>query len=196
MLVLGVTGSLAMGKSTVAAMFAELGAAVWNADAAVHALYAGAAVEPIGAAFPGAVRDGKVDRVALGARVAGDPAALAKLEAIVHPLVHAMEDEFRARAAASGRRVIVLDIPLLLETGGERRCDVVIVVSASAAIQQQRIAQRDMDLARAAALIARQMSDADKRLRAHFIVDTSGALEATHIQVRDVMRALAGRAAG
>jgi dephospho-CoA kinase len=196
MLVLGVTGSLAMGKSTVAAMFAELGAAVWNADAAVHALYAGAAVEPIGAAFPGAVRDGKVDRVALGARVAGDPAALAKLEAIVHPLVHAMEDEFRAHAAASGCRVIALDIPLILETGGERRCDVVIVVSASAAIQQQRIAQRGMDQARAAALIARQMSDADKRLGAHFIVDTSGALEATRIQVRDVMRALAGRAAG
>jgi dephospho-CoA kinase len=196
MLVLGVTGSLAMGKSTVASMFAELGAAVWNADAAVHALYAGAAVEPIGAAFPGAVRDGKVDRVALGARVAGDPAALAKLEAIVHPLVHAMEDEFRAHAAASGCRVIALDIPLILETGGERRCDVVIVVSASAAIQQQRIAQRGMDQARAAALIARQMSDADKRLGAHFIVDTSGALEATRIQVRDVMRALAGRAAG
>jgi dephospho-CoA kinase len=196
MLVLGVTGSLAMGKSTVAAMFAEFGAAVWNADAAVHALYSGAAAAPIGAAFPGTVRDGQVDRAALGARVANDPAALAKLEAIVHPLVHAGEDAFRARAAAAGRRIVVLDIPLLFETGGERRCDVTVVVSASAEIQEKRIADRGMDSARAAALIARQMSDADKRLRAHFIVDTSGELDATRRQVAGIVWALAGRAAG
>jgi dephospho-CoA kinase len=196
MLVLGVTGSLAMGKSTVAAMFAEFGAAVWNADAAVHALYSGEAAGPIGAAFPGTVRDGKVDRAALGSKVANDPAALAKLEAIVHPLVHAGEDAFRARAAAAGRRIVVLDIPLLFETGGERRCDVTVVVSASAEIQKKRIAGRGMDPARAAALIARQMSDADKRLRAHFIVDTSGELDATRRQVAGIVRALAGRAAG
>jgi dephospho-CoA kinase len=121
---------------------------------------------------------------------------LAKLEAIVHPLVRAMEDEFRARAAAAGRRVIVLDIPLLLETGGERRADMVVVVSAGEAIQRQRIAHRGMDPARAAALIARQMSDADKRRRAHFIVDTSGELNATRRQVSGIMRALSGRAAG
>jgi dephospho-CoA kinase len=195
MLVLGITGSLAMGKSTVAAMFAGFGAAVWNADAAVHALYAGAAVAPIGAAFPGTVRDGKVDRAALGARVADNPSELAKLEAIVHPLVHAGEDAFRARAAAAGRRVVVLDIPLLFETGAERRTDMVIVVSARPEIQAKRIADRGMDAARAAALMARQMSDADKRLRAHFIIDTSGELDATRRQVGDVMRALAGRAA-
>jgi dephospho-CoA kinase len=196
MLVLGVTGSLAMGKSTVAAMFAEFGAAVWNADAAVHALYAGAAVEPIGAAFPGVVKDGKVDRAALGARVTGDAAALARLEAIVHPMVRADGDAFRAKAAAAGRRVIVLDIPLLLEAGGENRVDMVVVVSATAEIQQQRIAKRGMDPERAAALLARQMSDADKRARAHFIIDTSGEMSATRRQVSDVMRALAGRAAG
>jgi dephospho-CoA kinase len=196
MLILGITGSLAMGKSTVAAMFAGFGAAVWNADAAVHALYAGAAVEPIGAAFPGTVRDGKVDRAALGAKVAGNPAELAKLEAIVHPLVRAGEDTFRSRAAAAGRRVVVLDVPLLFETGAERRTDMVIVVSARSEIQAKRIADRGMDAARAAALMARQMSDAEKRLRAHFIIDTSGNLETSLRQVRDVMRALAGRAAG
>ncbi len=193
MLVLGVTGSLAMGKSTVAAMFAERGAAVWSADDAVHALYAGAAVAPVGAAFSGVVRDGVVDRAALGAAVAGDAAALAKLEAIVHPLVRAAENEFRARVAAAGRRIMVLDVPLLLETGGERRVDAVVVVSASPEIQLARIAKRGMDATRAAALIARQMSDADKRRRAHFIVDTSGEMDNTRRQVGDVVRALAGK---
>ncbi|MEJ0011353.1 MAG: dephospho-CoA kinase [Bauldia sp.] len=193
MLVLGVTGSLAMGKSTVSAMFAELGAAVWNADSAVHALYAGAAAEPIGAAFPGTLRNGTVDRAALGARVTGDAAALAKLEAIVHPLVQAAEIEFRARVAASGRRMIVLDVPLLLETGGERRVDAVVVASAGAEIQRARIAKRGMEPARAAALIARQMSDADKRRRAHFVVDTSGDMATARRQVSDVLRALAGK---
>ncbi|HVY19132.1 MAG TPA: dephospho-CoA kinase [Bauldia sp.] len=196
MLVLGVTGSLAMGKSTVAGMFAEFGAAVWNADAAVHALYAGAAAGPIGGAFPGVVHDGKVDRAALGARVANDPAALARLEAIVHPLVRAGEDEFRAKMAAAGRRVLALDIPLLLETGGERRVDLVVVATTTPEIQRERIAKRGMDQARAAALMARQMSDAEKRTRAHFIIDTSGEMSATRRQVGDVMRALAGRAAG
>lgn len=193
MLVLGVTGSLAMGKSTVAAMFGELGAAVWNADAAVHRLYSGDAAAPIDASFPGVVRDGAVDRALLGARIAGDAAALAKLEAIVHPLVHAAESEFRARTAAAGRRIIVIDVPLLLETGGERRVDAVVVASTRPEIQRQRIAKRGMDAARAAALIARQMSDVDKRQRAHFIVDTSGEMEATRRQVRDVLRALAGK---
>jgi dephospho-CoA kinase len=201
MLVLAVTGSLAMGKSTVTAMFAEAGAATYSADAAVHRLYSGAAAAPIAAAFPGTVKDGTVDRGALGARVAGDPAALARLEAIVHPLVRASEDEFRARAAASGRRVAVLDIPLLFETGGERRADAVVVVSCTPEIQAERIAHRareagGMDKARAAALIARQMSDADKRARAHFVVDTSGSLEVTRRAVADILRALAGRIAG
>ena len=197
MLFLGVTGSLAMGKSTVTAMFAEFGAATHGADAAVHRLYAAAAAAaPIGAAFPGTVRNGVVDRAALGAIVARDPAALARLEAIVHPLVRDAENAFRARAAGSGRRLAVLDIPLLLETGAERRVDVVLVVSCRPEIQAARIAHRGMDRARAAALIARQMSDTEKRTRAHFVVDTSGSLDVTRRQVSDVMRALAGRTAG
>jgi dephospho-CoA kinase len=201
MLVLGVTGSLAMGKSTVTAMFAEAGAATYSADAAVHRLYAGPAAGPIGAAFPGTVRDGVVDRGALGKRVAGDAPALAKLEAIVHPLVRASENEFRAKAAASGRRIAVLDIPLLFETGGERRVDAVVVVSCSPEIQAARIAHRareggGMDKERAAALIARQMSDAGKRARAHFVVDTSGSLEVTRREVADILRALAGKIGG
>ena len=196
MLILGVTGSLAMGKSTVTAMFAAAGAATYGADAAVHRLYSGAAAGPISTAFPGTVKDGVVDRGALGARVAGDAAALAKLEAIVHPLVRASENEFRAAAAQSGRRVAVLDIPLLFETGGERRVDVVVVVSCRPEIQAARIAHRGMDAGRAAALIARQMSDADKRTRAHFIVDTSGSLDVTRREVADIVRALASRIAG
>ncbi len=196
MLIVGVTGSLAMGKSTVTAMFAEAGAATYSADAAVHRLYAGAAAAPIAVAFPGSVKDGVVDRGALGARVAGDPAALARLEAIVHPLVRASENEFRAAAAASGRRVAVLDIPLLFETGGERRVDVSVVVNCRPDIQAARIAHRGMDAGRAAALIARQMGDADKRARAHFIVDTSGNLDVTRREVADIVRALAGRIAG
>jgi dephospho-CoA kinase len=197
LVVLGVTGSLAMGKSTVAAMFAETGAAVFDADAAVHALYAGAAVPLVEAAFPGVSRDGRIDRAALGSRVASDAAALAKLEAIVHPLVREGENAFRAAAVAAGRRVLVLDVPLLLETGGERRVDAVVVVTAPAAIQQQRLMARDaMTEARAAALLARQMPDADKRRRAHFLIDTSGEFAATRKQVGDVMRAVAGRAAG
>jgi dephospho-CoA kinase len=194
MLFLGITGSLAMGKSTVTAMFAEAGAATHSADAAVHALYRGTAAAAIAAAFPGTVAGGAVDRAALGARVAKDPAALARLEAIVHPLVRDAEDEFRARAAASGSRLAVLDIPLLFETGAERRVDAVVVVTTTAAIQRARIAHRGMDAARADALMARQMNDADKRARAHFVIDTSGELDVTRLQVRDVMRALAGRA--
>ncbi|HVZ13491.1 MAG TPA: dephospho-CoA kinase [Bauldia sp.] len=201
MLVLAVTGSLAMGKSTVTAMFAEAGAATYGADAAVHRLYSGAAAGPIATAFPGIVKDGIVDRAALGARVADDPAALARLETIVHPLVRNAEDEFRAKAAASGRRLAVLDIPLLFETGAERRVDAVVVVSCSPEIQRGRIAHRareagGMKEERAAALIARQMSDADKRARAHFIVDTSRSLDVTRRGVGDILRALAGRIAG
>ncbi len=193
MLVLGVTGSLAMGKSTVAAMFAELGAAVWNADAAVHALYAGDAVAPIGAAFPGVVQRGVVDRAALGA---ASRAMRRRWRSSRRSCIHWCARRrmiFRAKVAAAGRRVIILDVPLLLETGGERRVDAVVVASAPAEIQRARIAKRGMDAARAAALMARQMSDADKRARAHFIVDTSGEMDATRRQVRDVMRAVAGR---
>jgi dephospho-CoA kinase len=197
MFVLGLTGSLAMGKSTVAVMFAAEGAAVFNADSVVHDLYAGVAVAPIEAVFPGVAANGVIDRALLGKRVVGDKPALAKLEAIVHPLVHAAENAFRARAEREGRRVAVLDIPLLLETGGEKRVDAVMVVTTTADIQRERILRRDgMTKDRAAALLARQMPDAEKRKRAHFIIDTSGEYAATRKQVDDVMRAIAGMAAG
>jgi len=197
MLVVGLTGSIASGKSTAAATFAELGAAVFDADRAVHALYAGTAAAPVAAAFPGTVKDGVVDREALAARIVGDKAALAKLEAIVHPLVNEAEAAFRAKAAAEGRRIAVLDIPLLLETGGERRVDAVVVVTAAPETLRARALKRPgMDEARYAALLARQMSDADKRARAHFIVDTSGDFAETREQIAGVMRAMAGMAAG
>lgn len=197
MLVLGLTGSLAMGKSTVAAMFAAAGAAVFDADQAVHAVYRGAAAPLVEAAFPGTTTDGAVDHAALAARVAGDRAALATLEAIVHPLVRQAENRFRAAAAAAGGPVAVLDIPLLFETGAAARVDAVAVVTTTPEIQRQRMLRRaGMSQEHLTALLARQMSDADKRARAHFIIDTSGDFAATRKQVGDVLRALAGMAAG
>jgi dephospho-CoA kinase len=197
MLIVGLTGTIASGKSTAAATFAEMGAAVFDADRAVHALYAGRAAPAIERAFPGTVKNGVVDREALAARVVGDPAALAKLEAIVHPLVNEEEAAFRAKAAGDGRRVAVLDIPLLLETGGAGRVDAVVVVTAPEEVLKARALKRPgMDAARYAALIARQMSDVEKRARAHFIVDTGGDFAATLRQIAGVMRAIAGMAAG
>ena len=197
MLIVGLTGTIASGKSTAAATFAEMGAAVFDADRAVHALYAGRAAPTIERVFPGTVKNGVVDREALAARVVGDPAALAKLEAIVHPLVNEEEAAFRAKAAGAGRRVAVLDIPLLLETGGAGRVDAVVVVTAPAEVLKARALRRPgMDEARYAPLLARQMSDADKRARAHFIVDTGGDFAVTRRQIAGVMRAIAGMAAG
>ena len=196
MLVLGLTGSLATGKSTAAAMFAELGVATFNADRAVHDLYAGEAAPLIEAAFPGTTANGVVDRPRLAARVLGDKAALARLEAIVHPLVHEAENRFRAAAAAAGRRIILLDIPLLLETGGEGRVDAVVVVTTSPEIQRERVLKRGVSEERYVALTARQMPDAEKRKRAHFIIDTSGEYDATRKQIADVVRAVGGMAAG
>lgn len=197
MLVLGLTGSAAMGKSTVAAMFAGMGAAVFDADRAVHALYRGRAAGLVEAAFPGTVEGGTVDRARLRARVLGDPLALAELERIVHPLVREEEAAVRAGAAAAGRRVLVLDVPLLFETGRERDVDAVMVVSAPAAVQRARLATRPgMDGAAIDALLARQMDDALKRRRAHFVIDTSGPLDWTRRQAADLMRAVAGMAAG
>jgi dephospho-CoA kinase len=191
MLVLGLTGSLASGKSTVTAMFAGEGAATFDADAAVHALYRGAAAPLIAAAFPGVVDDGVVDRARLSSAVVGDPAALARLEAIVHPLVRAAEVDFLARAAAAGRRIAVLDIPLLFEAGREAGVDAVVVVSAPLELRRERALRRPgVTEARFAALSARQMPDADKRARAHFIVDTGTDLSTTEAQVRDILACL------
>ncbi len=197
MLVLGLTGSAAMGKSTVAAMFAEAGVAVFDADRAVHALYRGAAAPLIAAAFPGTVAEGAVDREKLGRTVFGDRQALARLEAIVHPLVQEREAAFRAKAATAGHRIALLDIPLLLEAGGEARVDAVIVVSADEAVQRARLLARPgNDEARVTAILARQMPDAQKRARAHFVIDTNGTLDDTRRQVIDLMRAVAGMACG
>ena len=197
MLVLGLTGSTAAGKSTAAGMFAEAGAAVFNADAAVHALYRGGAVAGIAAAFPGVVVDGVVDRARLSAEIIADAGALARLEAIVHPLVREAELAFRKRAVAAGRRIAVLDIPLLLEGGSQTRVDAVIVVSAPLAVRRERALRRPgMTAERFDTLAARQMPDAAKRARAHFIIDTTGPLAATRRQASDILRALAALAAG
>ncbi|MGJ3262149.1 MAG: dephospho-CoA kinase [Salinarimonas sp.] len=192
--VLGLTGSIGMGKSATAAMFARAGVPVHDADAAVHRLYAGEAAPAIEAAFPGATRDGVVDRAALGRMVIGRPEAMARLEAIVHPLVTAERAAFLARARASGAPLAVLDVPLLLETGGEHGCDAVCVVTAPAEVQRTRVLARPgMSEEKLAGILARQVPDAEKRRRAHFLVDTSRGFPSAERQVRDILRALAGR---
>ncbi|ONG47329.1 dephospho-CoA kinase [Pseudoroseomonas deserti] len=175
MKILGLTGGIGMGKSTAAATFRRHGLPVFDADAAVHALQArgGRAVAPIAAAFPGSVRDGAVDREALRRAVLGNPPALKVLEKIVHPLVRAEERRFLGRARRQGRRLVVLDIPLLFETGGEARCDAVVVVSAPAAVQKARVLRRGgMTEERLAAILARQTPDAEKRRRADYVIRT------------------------
>jgi dephospho-CoA kinase len=193
MFVLGLTGSIGMGKSTAAAMFRAEGIAVHDADAVVHELYRGEAAAAIEAAFPGTTRDGVVDRALFGARVLDDPAALARLEVIMHPLVAASRDAFLTEAEKKGARLVVLDVPLLFETGGDRRVDAVVLVTAPEAVQKQRVSRRPgMTPERLAVILARQMPDAEKRARAHFIIDTGGEFTATARQVRAILRALAG----
>ena len=190
MIVLGLTGSIGMGKSTAAGFFAEEGVPVHDADAAVHALYAGAAAPAIEAAFPGTTIDGKVDRERLGARVIDDPAALARLEAIVHPLVRREEERFLAAAEAAGAKLAVLDIPLLFETGGDKRCDAVVVVSAPPDVQRERVfARPGVSVEKFERLLAKQMPDAEKRARADFVVDTSQDFDSTRAQIRGILRA-------
>lgn len=193
MWILGLTGSIGMGKSATARMFRALGVPVHDADAAVHALYRGAAVAPVEAAFPGVARDGAIDRAALGARVLGDPEAMARLEAIVHPLVHAEEQAFLARARASGARLVVLDIPLLFETGGVGRTHAVAVVSAPKGVQRARVlARQGMTEDKFETILAKQMPDAEKRRRAHFVIDTGRGFSSAAHQVAGVVRALSG----
>ena len=190
MIVLGLTGSIGMGKTTTARMFAEAGARVHDADATVHALYAkgGAAVAPIAEAFPGVVRDGAVDRSALAAEVAHDAKALERLEAIVHPLVAADRDAFLAKARSSGADVVVLDVPLLFETGGDQLWDAVVVASAPSQVQTQRVLQRPgMTPEMLETLIARQIPDAEKRARADFVVDTGQGMDHARAQVRQIL---------
>ena len=193
MIVLGLTGSIGMGKSTTAAMFRDAGAAVYDSDAAVHDLYdrGGAAVDAVGAAFPGAVKYGQVDREALRRAVVERPDALAALNAIVHPLVAREEALFLQRAEAQGCEVAVLDIPLLFETGGDARVDAVVVASAPPSVQAERVLARPgMTPQRFAALLAQQTSDAEKRARTHFIVETGEGLDAARAQVARILAAV------
>jgi dephospho-CoA kinase len=188
MFILGLTGSVGMGKSATAKMFADEGVPVHDADAAVHALYEGEAVAAIEAAFPGTTANGRVDRGKLGERVIGHPDEIKRLERIVHPLVARVRDAFLARAERDGAKVAVLDIPLLYETGGEERCDAVVVASAPAEVQRDRVLTRPgMTDAKLAAILAKQMPDADKRARADFVVDTSQGFDAARAQVRDIL---------
>ena len=190
MIVLGLTGSIGMGKTTTACMFAEEGARVHDADAAVHRLYAkgGTAVAAIAKAFPGAVKDGAVDRPALAAQIAREPEALNRLEAIVHPLVAAARDVFLDEARQSGAEVVVLDVPLLFETGGHEPLDAVVVVSAPHDAQRQRVLARPgMTAEKLDALIVRQVPDADKRARADFVIETGQGLDHARAQVRQIL---------
>lgn len=188
MFVLGLTGSLGMGKSTTAGFFAELGIPVHDADATVHRLYKAEAAPLIEAAFPGTTAEGAVDREKLAKRVLDDPAAIKTLEGIVHPLVRAAEEQFLAEAARKNTQVAVLDIPLLFETGGDRRCDAVVVVSAPEDIQRTRIFGRPgMTEQKFAGIVANQMPDAEKRIRADFVVDTSKGFDAARAQVREIL---------
>jgi dephospho-CoA kinase len=188
MIILGLTGSIGMGKSTTAKLFAEAGVPVYDADATVHKIYEGEAVPAIEAAFPGTTADGKVDRGKLSARVVHDSNAMKKLEQIVHPMLRGYHQKFLQDSEASGAAVAVVDVPLLFETGGEKRVDAVVVVSAAPEIQRQRVLARDnMDAERFEAILARQMPDAEKRRRADFVVDTSHGLDPVRARIRDIL---------
>src|ERR1700744_2444636 len=188
MILLGLTGSIGMGKSTTAKLFAEAGAPVYDADAAVHRLYEGEAVPAIEAAFPGTTADGKVDRSRLSERVVQDPAAIKRLEAIVHPMLGASRQKFLHEAEQSGAAVAVVDVPLLFETGGEKRVDAVVVVTTTPEIQRQRILLREnMTGEKLDAILARQLPDAEKRRRADFVVDTSHGLDPVRVRIRDIL---------
>ena len=188
MIVLGLTGSIGMGKSTTANLFAEAGVPVYDADAAVHELYEGEAVAAIEAAFPGTTVDGKVDRNRLSAQVVHDRAAIKRLEGIVHPMLGASRQKFLRDAELSGAAVAVVDVPLLFETGGERRVDAVVVVTTTPEIQRQRVLARDnMSAERFDAILARQLPDAEKRQRADFVVDTSHGLDPVRARIRDIL---------
>jgi dephospho-CoA kinase len=188
MLILGLTGSIGMGKSTTAKLFAEAGVPVYDADAAVHQIYEGEAAPAIEAAFPGSTVEGKVDRARLSAKVVHDPAAMKQLEQIVHPMLGASRQKFFQDAEAAGAPVVVVDVPLLFETGGEKRVDAVVVVTTTPEIQRERVLARGtMDDAKLDAILARQLPDAEKRKRADFIVDTSHGLDPVRERIRDIL---------
>ena len=188
MLILGLTGSIGMGKSTTAKLFAEAGVPVYDADAAVHQLYEGEAAPLIEAAFPGTTAGGKVDRAKLSASVVHDPAAIKRLEQIVHPMLGASRQKFFDDAEKAGAPVVVVDVPLLFETGGEKRVDAVVVVTTSPELQRERVLARGtMDEEKFNSILARQMPDAEKRKRADFVVDTSHGLDPVRARIRDIL---------
>ncbi len=191
MVILGLTGSIGMGKSTTSKIFAEAGAAVYDADAAVHALYAGKAVEPVRSAFPCAVKDGQIDREALGKIVLNDKAKMMFLESLIHPLVQEVETGFIQQAKNDRRKVVVLDVPLLFEVGKHMAVDAVVVVSAPYDVQRQRVLERPgMTEEKFAAIYAKQLNDAEKCKRAHFIIDTGRGIEPARRAVGAIMRAV------
>ena len=188
MRILGLTGSIGMGKSTTAKLFVEAGVPVYDADAAVHKIYEGEAAPAIEAAFPGTTADGRVDRAKLSAKVMHDPAAIKQLEQIVHPMLGTSRKKFLDEAEQSGAPVVVMDIPLLFETGGEKRVDAVVVVSTDPATQRERILARGtMTNGALDAILARQLPDAEKRKRADFVVDTSQGLDPVRARIRDIL---------
>jgi dephospho-CoA kinase len=191
MFILGLTGSIGMGKSTTAKFFAEEGVPVHDADAAVHRLYEGEAAKAIEAAFPGTTVNGQVNREKLGQRVLGDDIAMKRLEHIVHPLVRQAEERFLADAEKTGAKAALLDIPLLYETAGDKRCDAVVVVSAPSDVQRLRAFERPgMTNEKFTAILAKQTPDTEKRRRADFVVDTSKGFDAARNQVRDILKAI------
>ena len=188
MKILGLTGSMGMGKSTTAKLFAEAGVPVYDADATVHMIYQGEATPVIEAAFPGTTDNGRVDRSKLSASVVHDPLAIKRLEAIVHPMLRAHHQQFIDDAERSGAAVAVVDVPLLFETGGDKRVDAVVVVTTSPQIQRERILARGTMTSEALeGLLARQMPDAEKRARADFVVDTSSGLDPVRERIRDIL---------
>ena len=194
MLVIGLTGSIGMGKSTVARRFASSGIAVFDADAVVHELYEGEAVQAIEGAFPGATHDGQVDRARLAELLKNEKGALARLEAIVHPMVRGKREKFLASQRQAGAQMVVLEIPLLFETGGENQVDVTVVVSAPANVQRARVLERpSMSEAKFDALLANQMPDAEKRGRADYVVDTDRSIEDTGKEIDKLITLLRAR---
>jgi dephospho-CoA kinase len=188
MKILGLTGSIGMGKSTTAKLFAEAGVPVYDADATVHRVYEGEAVPAIEAAFPGTTADGKVDRARLSAKVVHDPAAIQRLEQIVHPMLRSYHQKFLLDAEQAGAPVVVMDVPLLFETGGEKRVDAVVVVTTAPEVQRERILARGTMTAETLdAILARQTPDAEKRRRADFVVDTSDGLDPVRDRIRDIL---------
>lgn len=193
MTVVGLTGSIAMGKSTVAAMFAQFGVPVFDADTAVRDFYSGDGARAVGEIFPGALVEGRVDRERLSRLVIHDVVALNLLENLVHPIVAAVRSRFVKQAGSEGRRLIVVDVPLLLETGGQAAIDVIVVVSAPAPVQRARaLARNGMSAGKLDSILSRQMSDFEKRQRSHFVIDTNGSFNETRSQVRQFLRCAFG----